>query len=147
MSTKDIKNEVNEVIENLYDSCNGYKECAKEVDNPTMKQLFQRLASQRERMLQELKGRVELAGVEPTESGSLAGAAHRTYIDIKSMVTGGDTEAMIKSVKFGEDNTLKHYKKALDEDIPADLKQLLTQQMQTIENNLAEIDSQARASK
>ncbi|MDF2868325.1 MAG: aldehyde dehydrogenase [Gammaproteobacteria bacterium] len=146
MSKKNIESSVNDVIENLYDSCNGYKECADKIEEPYMQQLFQRLANQRERMIQELKSRAELAGVKPVESGTIAGAAHRTFIDVKSLVTGGDPEAIIKEVKRGEHHTIEQYKEALDEDIPADLKALLSQQMRTIETNLAEIDVQARTS-
>ncbi len=146
MSNKDIKSSVNDVIENLYDSRNGYKECADKIDNPQMQQLFQRLANQRERMLQELKSRVEFAGVEPSQSGTMAAAAHRTFIDIKSLLTGGDTDAIINEVKRGEHHTISQYKEAIDEDIPVDLKALLSQQMRTIETNLTEIDIQAGTS-
>jgi len=147
MSTKDIKNSVNDVLENLYDSRNGYKECADKIDNPRMQQLFQRLAQQRERMIEQLKTRVEFAGVEPADSGTIAAAAHRTFIDIKSMVTGGDTEAIINEVKRGEHHTISQYRDALDEDIPADLKAILTEQMHTIENNLSEIELQSRTNR
>lgn len=143
MSKHDIKKSVNDVLENLYDSCDGYKECAGEVADERMKLLFQRLATQRERMIQELKSRVEFAGVKPTDSGTVAAAVHRTYIDLKSLLTGGDTAAIVKEVKRGEHHTIDQYKAALDEDIPIDLKQLLTQQLHNIESNLTEIDVQA----
>jgi uncharacterized protein (TIGR02284 family) len=140
---KNIKTDVNDVLEDLINSRNGYKECAAEVADTRMKQLFQRLANQRESMIQELKTRIQFSGVEPTDSGSMTAAAHRTFIDIKSMLTGGDTDAIVNEVKRGEHHTLEQFKDALSEDIPADLKQLLSQQMHTIETNLAEIDMQA----
>ena len=38
------------------------------------------------------------------DSGSVAGALHRGWVDVKSMVTGKDEEAVLNEAERGEDH-------------------------------------------
>jgi len=145
MAINDINEEVakagNDLLEYLYDSCNGYQECAEQVADPTMKQLFSDLAQHRQQMISELKTQVRMSDEEPTESGSITGAAHRRFIDVKSLLTGGNTESIVKEVKRGESYTIDRYKEILSKNLPSAIKQILLKQLTEIESDVAKIDA------
>ena len=62
----------------------------------------------------ELKTAVRALGGDPEDSGSVAGALHRGWVDVKSMLTGKDEEAVLNEAERGEDHALKAYKDAIE---------------------------------
>jgi uncharacterized protein (TIGR02284 family) len=65
------------------------------------------------------------------ESGSVSGALHRTWGDIKAKLGGGD-HSLLVTAEQGEDAAKKAYKDALDEELPLPIRQLLTEQQSHI---------------
>jgi uncharacterized protein (TIGR02284 family) len=63
----------------------------------------------------------------PKESGSLSGAIHRTWGDIKAHL-GGSDHTLLETAEQGEDAAKKAYKEALEKELPSPVKQLLTTQ-------------------
>jgi hypothetical protein len=54
------------VLETLYDSYNGYKQCADDCKDPTVKLLFQRIAESRADLINQLSNAIKVdLGVEP----------------------------------------------------------------------------------
>src|SRR3546814_13829405 len=45
---------------------------------------------------------------------SVAGDLHRRWVDVKSMFTGKDEEAVVNEAERGEDHALKAYKEAME---------------------------------
>jgi uncharacterized protein (TIGR02284 family) len=140
-TTKKVTDMLNEVIECLYDSINGYKESVQAITDLQMKNLFEMLANQRNTMLDDIKIQLQAMQQEPQKSGSVVGALHRMFLDLKSLLTGGDIVAIVKEIKRGENYTMSIYKKALEKDLPANIRGLLTRQLEQIECNLAKIDT------
>ena len=65
------------------------------------------------------------------EGYEAAAAVHRGWINLKSLVTGGQatTDAVLEACETGEATALKAYETALGvEGLPQDLKSVLTQQ-------------------
>ena len=60
---------------------------------------------------------------------------HRRWVDLKSMVTGKDHEAILNECERGEDVALKSYRKALDKDLPADIRVVVQRQFQGVQRN------------
>jgi len=61
-----------------------------------------------------LQTAVKALGGDPENSGSVAGALHRGWVDVKSLVTGKDEEAVLNEAERGEDHALKAYKEAIE---------------------------------
>ncbi len=59
--------------------------------------------------------------------GSVAGALHRSWADVKAKLGGGD-HALLETAEGGEDTAVKTYKDALEQDLPLPIRQLLTEQ-------------------
>lgn len=134
---------LNSLIETLHDSHDGYKECATETKNLKLKVLFQTLASTRESQINTLQQEVTRLYKEPAKSGTMLGAAHRLFVDLKSMLTGRDNEAIINEIRRGENHLIENYREAIQSEIYVDIKPLLVEQLQTIEKNLQTINTQA----
>ena len=70
-------------------------------------------------------------GGDPENTGSAAGALHRGWIDLKSALGGGD-HAILAATKTGEDYAVKEYKRALDETLPAPVRDIVGRQFQSV---------------
>jgi len=126
---KDIISTLNNLIETLKDGQEGFKQSASGVDDPQLKTMFDTLSLQRSKFAGELQSEVvKLGDAEPEDSSSATGAMHRTWINIKSAVTNRDRHAILAEAERGEDSAVDAYKDALDEDLPAPIKDIVTRQ-------------------
>ncbi len=76
----------------------------------------------------ELENELHRAGMaDVVESGTVAGALHRTWGDIKASLGGGD-HGLLSTAEQGEDVAKKAYKDALEHDLPLPIRQVLTEQ-------------------
>ena len=57
---------------------------------------------------------------------------HSGWLNIKSAITGGDESDIIPECERGEDAAVKSYKDALDDDIPADIREIIERQYRSI---------------
>ena len=70
-------------------------------------------------------------GAEPDTTGSVAGALHRGWMDLKSALGGGD-HAILAATETGEDHAITQYTKALEETLPAPVRDLVQRQLQSV---------------
>jgi uncharacterized protein (TIGR02284 family) len=61
------------------------------------------------------------------EKGTVGGAVHRTWGDIKAHLGGGD-HTLLETAEAGEDTAKKAYKDALEKELPLPIKQMLDTQ-------------------
>ena len=110
---------VNSLVETTIDSADGYGEAAKHAEGARYKTLFQQRAQERRSIASELQDEVRRLGGEPKDHGTILGAAHRTFVNLKDAVIKGD-EAVINEVESGEDFIKAKFQKALkDTDVDA----------------------------
>lgn len=119
---------LNNLIETCRDGQNGFQSAAEGVKDSELKQLFYKYSQQRAGFVGELQGEVRRLGGDPENSGSVAAALHRGWIDIKSAVTGGDDKAIIAECERGEDSAVSNYREALDADLPAAIRSVVERQ-------------------
>src|SRR5437868_12560597 len=86
--TRDLVSVVNNLIETCRDGEEGYQTAAKCVNNSDLKALFTSYSQQRAQFAAELQDEVRRLGGEPEKTGSIAGALHRGWTNIKSAVVG-----------------------------------------------------------
>lgn len=132
---KEQKEIVDGLIETLKDGQEGFKQAAEGVKDPPLKSLFNEYSQQRSRFASELQSQAQSLGEqEPETSGSATGALHRAWINLKSAVTSGDDHAILVECERGEDSAVEEYKKALDENLSAPLRQVVSRQYSEIKN-------------
>ncbi|PWB33711.1 aldehyde dehydrogenase [Pseudomonas sp. SDI] len=113
-SNKDVIAVLNELIEFSKDGEKGFNASADDVKNPQLKSYFVQRAGECSMAASALQQQVRALGGDPESSSSVSGDLHRGWVNLKSMLTGKDEEAVLNEVERGEDHALKAYKDALE---------------------------------
>ncbi len=103
---------VNGLVETTIDSADGYEAAAKDAEGQRYKTLFEQRAHERRTIVSDLQDEVRRLGGEPKDDGTLLGAAHRAFVNLRDSLSKGD-EAVINEVESGEDHIKAKYEKAL----------------------------------
>ncbi len=113
---------LNNLIETLKDGQEGFREAANDVGSPELKSLFREYSDQRARFASELQFAAREQGeTRPENTGSMAGAFHRGWINLKSALTKDD-KAILTECERGEDSAVSEFEKAMEErELPIDL--------------------------
>src|SRR5688572_16683857 len=112
---------LNGLIETCKDGQQGFKTAAEGIKDSSVKSLFVEYSQQRAQFAGELQSEVRNLGGDPENTGSVAAALHRGWIDIKSAVTGKDEHAILSECERGEDSAVNTYQDALKERLPGNL--------------------------
>ncbi len=62
----------------------------------------------------------------------MGGALHRGWINLKTAVAGRNTHSILVECERGEDSAVAEYRKALDLDLPANLREIFQRQSAAI---------------
>lgn len=127
-NTKDTVSTLNGLIETCKDGENGFRAAAEAVEDPSLRRLFQSYAQQRAEFSSELQTEVRSLAEDPADSGHIAGALHRGWLNIKAVVTGKDEGAIISECERGEDVAVRNYEEALDSGLASDVRLIVERQ-------------------
>jgi len=126
-----VVNTLNSLIEMNRDGQKGYQEAAEKIEAAQIKEFCLKQSRVRGQFVGELQPEVRSSGGEPEETGSVAGAVHRAWIDLKSALGGGD-HAILAASETGEDQAVKEYEEALEEALPAPARAIVERQLQSV---------------
>ena len=104
---------LNSLIETCKDGQEGFRTAAENVQSADYKSLFFDLSMQRQEFVAELQSLVLELGQDVENAGSVAGAIHRGWIDLKAAVTSDDEHAILAECERGEDSAVAEYREAL----------------------------------
>ncbi len=131
--TEKMSNKLNELLEKNYDSEKGYKKASKIVNNQKLKHFFDEQAQARYDFGHELKTEIRNYGENPEKGGSITGAAHRMWMDIKSSFTSNDEEAILEEITKGEKSAVEEYNEVInDTTLPPTTRKILTTHRENI---------------
>lgn len=144
-TTKETVKTLEGLISILEDGKLGYTNAAEHVENLAMKSDFLEYARERALFIVELQDEINKLGKSTdTSGGGPLGALHRTWIDIKSSFTGGDTQAIINACVTGEEAAIEKYKMALEENhLEYSPVSVVSKQLNSIQNTLSQIKMKA----
>lgn len=126
---------LNELIETSKDGEEGFRTSAKNADDAKLKDFFLRRSKEVSASVRELQDMVRSLGGEPVNSTSIGGILHRRWIDIKTALTSNDNLAVLNETERGEDAALAAYRKALEEELPADIRAVILRQIEGVKRN------------
>ncbi|MGB6153586.1 MAG: PA2169 family four-helix-bundle protein [Pricia sp.] len=140
--TEEVGEKLNDLLEKTYDAEKGFKKASENVEHGQLKSYFARKAQERYDFGHALKAEIKQFGQEVDKGDSLAGKAHRSWMDIKSLFSMDDEEAMLEEAITGEKNAVEAYDDVLREtSLPASTATLLREQRNKINNGLMNIKS------
>ena len=147
MSNDDVIDTLNDLIETCKDGEQGFMTCAEDIKRPELKTLFGTMARHCAEAAAELRGEVQRLGGKPEKSGSLAGSAHRRWVDIKSAIMGKDDKAVLSECERGEDVAKASYESALKKDLPPHIRTMVERQFQGVMQHHDRVRALERAAK
>jgi uncharacterized protein (TIGR02284 family) len=125
---KDMEKVLLSVAESLADAQKGFADIGEHLQDEQLKRFFLAESLKRANFRAELENELHRAGMaDVKEEGSVSGALHRTWGDLKAKLGGGD-HALLETAEQGEDVAKKAYKDALEHELPLPIRQLLSEQ-------------------
>lgn len=130
------RDDVVSVLEDLIEACrdgqNGYRDAAEHVRDESLRSFFNEQSLERATFAGELEVVAQRLGEhDPTRTGSLSGAMHRAWFDLKEKMGLGD-QGILNSVEAGEDRAKKAYEDAIQAKLPADVREIVERQNERV---------------
>lgn len=123
---------LNHLIETCRDSERGYRAAAALVEGPALKAKLLEMAEERARFATELLPHAQRLGGDDAADGTRAAAIHRRWMDFKARMSPHNDQVIFTEVLRGDEATLRTYETALQELLPATVRE-------TVEGHAAKI--------
>lgn len=138
--TDKVGSRLNDLLEKNYDAEKGFKMASDNAKHAGLKSYFSNKAQERYNFGHQIKTELRNFGEEPDKGGSVTGAAHRTWMEVKSWFSADNDESMLEEAIRGEKASVEEYHDVLQETtLPASTKEILTTQKSKIEQGLSNI--------
>ena len=129
---KEMETVLLDLVKTLEDSQKGFADIGDHLKDISLKRFFLAESLKRANFRAELENELHRAGMaDVKESGTVSGAIHRTWGDLKAKL-GGSDHGLLETAEQGEDEAKKAYEKALDHDLPLPIRELLVEQQEQI---------------
>lgn len=124
---------LNELIDVCLDGQKGFQDAAEGLDaNPELRARCLQYAIERGHFAKELQQEIRQFGARPDDSGTVLGALHRGWMDIRKAVAMADQDAIIAECERGEDVAKETYEKVLNDYLPPGLTGIVQRQYQKV---------------
>jgi uncharacterized protein (TIGR02284 family) len=117
-----------ELIRINIDSENGFLDAAHQVEDSNISAVFTELSAQRSQNAIQLQDFVQWNGEKPLDEGSYAAAMHRSWMDLRALLGGGEAHSILSEAERGEDQIKAAYEGALKETAGSAMNDVLTRQ-------------------
>jgi len=132
-TTTDIRKTLNDLLETCNDGKRGYELAASVVEDRTLHAELIQYSMQRAEFADDLQTAISNLGEEPTEHGTLSGALHRAWINVKNMVPFGGRYDILVECERGEDSAVESFREALSHDLPMAVHAIIESQYDAIQ--------------
>ena len=126
---------LNDLIETSKDGEKGFRAAADDTKNAELKTVFLRRAENCATGAADLQRLVPRLGGKAEEGGTVAGAMHRGWMNLKAAVSGRTDLAILEECERGEDVAKARYRKALEETLPEDIRVVVQRQYDGVIRN------------
>jgi uncharacterized protein (TIGR02284 family) len=130
---------LNKLLTRNYDAEKGFKTAAENTKNPSLKSYFQRNSQMHYDFGHQLKSEISKIGGSPDKGSSVAGDAHRGWMDLKASVSSDNDEAILEECERGQKKALNDYEDALSNIDDTTVTSTLSQQKAKIAESVNEL--------
>jgi uncharacterized protein (TIGR02284 family) len=137
---KYILDALEDLIEVARDGQNGYRDGAEHAKDPQVRKFLESVSLARAKFAGDLEAYATRLGKGDVDrSGSVKGAIHRGWTDLKANLGGGD-DSILSSMETGDSYANDRYEKYInDNKLPDDLLEIIRAQAQTIVGTLERV--------
>jgi uncharacterized protein (TIGR02284 family) len=128
MQNHEIVRVLNHLIEVCRDGQNGFRACADHAEDPSLREVFRQGAQRCEQAADELESLVRTRGEAPEHSGTVSGALHRGWLNLRTALSRNDNRAVLDECERGEDYAVEQYRDALEQPLPPDVRAVVERQ-------------------
>jgi uncharacterized protein (TIGR02284 family) len=147
--------QLNHLLEIVRDGEKGYAESAEGVKQEEFAAIFMKHSEERKKYAAELEQAIsKLTGATPGEGpmqGSVTGATHRGWINLKTALSTNDRKAVLNEVIRGEEAAIKTYDETLQNTkLPDDVRKIVQRQADGVRaayQHMQELASQTQTTK
>ena len=119
---------LNNLVETSNDGEKGFRTSAEDTKNPELKAIFLARAKECATAVAQLQPLIAGLGGHPEQGGSIAGAMHRGWVTLKAAVSERTDLAILEECERGEDVAKAHYRKALEQPLPENIRVIVQRQ-------------------
>ena len=139
---EEVISDLKELLTLVNDGKEGYQSAAEAAESPELKALFSKFSGERIVYAAELKEHIEThGGTAENKQGGILGGLHRTWINIKEVLSSNEDKAILSAISQGERAAIAKYDELIaDYADHADHLILLEEQRDGIQKALIEIE-------
>jgi len=131
---------LNRLLAMNLNAINGYQVAMDDIETLRLRTIFHEFFDTHHVIATKLTNLVIENGGEPVKTGTVAGAAHRGWMNVKAAITDSEL-AVLKAVHFGERELVKTYDNILDDtDFDELLRTKIVNQRKSIESMMKRIE-------
>ncbi len=123
---------LNHLVETCRDGEHGFRHAAAQVKDPGVKALLLELAEQRARFASELLPHAQRLGGDAPQDGTRAAALHRSWMNLKGMLSGHSDAAIVTEAERGDSYTVSAYQEAVASMLPPESRDLIEGQFAAV---------------
>lgn len=137
-----IAGKLNRLLEKNLDAEKGYRFSSENVKDPQLKAFFSERAEERYDFIHQLRSEIRNFGEAPQEESSIAGDAHRTWMNLKTTFSANKAQTTLEEAERGEKAAVEEYEDILnDPELPASTATILLKQKNQIVAALNKVKS------
>lgn len=124
------------------DRCRQYANAREETKDPALRDCFLQMLRQSASNQEEIEAMIQAAGGKVEEGTTVSGEIYNLWIDVRSALSGGKSEAIVKAVQCAEKANVERYQELLAEspELPEETRAVLERQLWQYRNALRTLD-------
>jgi uncharacterized protein (TIGR02284 family) len=127
---------LNDLIATCHDAEEGYAKAAKGVHDNALSDQLTEVSGRRGKFADELGSLVSSLGGQLAKDAHYGGILHSGWVDLEARIRPKTERDILEDCQRGDEGTLKHYRHALDQELPEQARIVVERQRSTIQNDI-----------
>jgi len=136
---------LNDLIATSNDSWEGFGKAAKGAHDDAFRSWLTDVSLQRAGFARRLSDEVRKAGGEPAQAGHGGGILHPGWVDLETRLRSKDDGEIRRECAEGEEETRRHYERAVDQNLPDDVRLIVERQFNEVQATLQQLHEGRKA--